>query len=510
MYTRKLLLVIGITIAAAIIITIIAVVVRNDDDSTKTTDRIAPSDHVSEADLLEKPDKSSPKLSKQPKSIPDTGLTLTMYKTLVLLLTLFEARSAFTMLAIGDWGATTYKPGSCCSKYRKTTEDSIEYKTDYWAQINVAEILSQVATEIKPVRIINHGDNAYWNGVGPKDVQNRMENTYESIYNQPSLRDIPWISVIGNHDLGGSEFICGDEDYSFRECESVEELKKYLNLKFSLQQTYKSPNNNRWQLRDHYYVERFEKGGVSVEIYNIDTNKADSHGLRQICCQCYGYVRNVESAEDKQKALEKSCSAQTRGSKLCAGGSTELYDACATIITQWWDISLREIQKDLSRSNATWKVVNSHYSPHFHMSEENMKTWYGVTKAGNVHLWLNGHTHGFNHDVSNWGTNFIENGGGGGIQSETSGKPPANAERLIVNKWIAPGNPYGFFELYFSEEWLTVQFVTFDDRWVFSTQLEEIKIGGHSRNYCWHIPVNLGEGRLCKNSKPFATKQQAV
>lgn len=157
MYTRKLLLVIGITIAAAIIITIIAVVVRNDDDSTKTTDRIAPSDHVSEADLLEKPDKSSPKLSKQPKSIPDTGLTLTMYKTLVLLLTLFEARSAFTMLAIGDWGATTYKPGSCCSKYRKTTEDSIEYKTDYWAQINVAEILSQVATELKPVRIINHG-----------------------------------------------------------------------------------------------------------------------------------------------------------------------------------------------------------------------------------------------------------------------------------------------------------------------------------------------------------------
>lgn len=61
------------------------------------------------------------------------------------------------MLAIGDWGATTDKPGSCCNKYRKTANGSVEFKTDYWAQINVAEILAQSAAAISPVRVIGHG-----------------------------------------------------------------------------------------------------------------------------------------------------------------------------------------------------------------------------------------------------------------------------------------------------------------------------------------------------------------
>jgi hypothetical protein len=407
------------------------------------------------------------------------------------------AKEAFSMLAIGDWGATTDKPGSCCNKYRKTANGSVEFKTDYWAQINVAEILAQSAAAISPVRVIGHGDNIYWNGAGPDDIGYRMETTFESVYNQKALDGIPWINVVGNHDLGGSDYLCGDVDYQFRECTSTEEMLDYLNKKFTLQQGYKSPNNDRWKLTDHYYVESVEKNGVSVDIFNIDTNYADSHGVMQICCQCYGYVKKKGLGEAEAKALGATCNDRLPGDELCAGGDRALYDACAKTVKKWWDESLTGIKKDLAASKATWKIINSHYSPHFHMSEDKMKEWYGITKEHGVHIWMNGHTHGFNHDISKWGTHFYENGGGGGIQSETSGHPPEVAEKFVDHAWIAPGNPYGFFELHVSDEWLKTEFVTFDSKWVFSENKDQIVKGGYKKGHCWHVPVTGGTGREC-------------
>ncbi|DAZ97969.1 TPA: hypothetical protein N0F65_005127, partial [Lagenidium giganteum] len=411
-----------------------------------------------------------------------------------------KATAAFTMLAIGDWGATVDKPGSCCNKYRKTANDSLEMKIDYWAQINVAEMLAQSAADLKPARIIGHGDNIYWNGVGENDIGFRMENTFEAVYNQPSLDGIPWVNVVGNHDLGGSEYLCGD----FRECKSTEEMLEYLNKKFTSQQKYKSPNNNRWVLKDHYYVESYEKGDVSVDIFNVDTNYADSHGAMQICCQCYGYIKKESNDEDELKKLGKGCNDAKPGDKFCAGGDKAMYQACADEINKWSLESMEKLQKDLKESKATWKIVNSHYSPHFHMSEDKMKQWYEITKIGGVQVWMNGHTHGFNHDISAWGTHFYENGGGGGIQSETSGLPPQVAEKFVSHAWIAAGNPYGFFELTFSKDWLKTQFVTFDDKWVFSKTKSEIVKGGIKRGHCWHVPVTVGKGRECKTSAPSA------
>lgn len=423
-----------------------------------------------------------------------------MVMTLTLMLCMSTVKKAFSMLAIGDWGATTDKPGSCCNKYRKTANDSLEIKIDYWAQINVAEILAQSAAANTPLRIIGHGDNIYWNGAGPEDIDYRMETTFESVYDQPALDGIPWINVVGNHDYGGSEYICGDKDYNFRECKDKAELLEYLNKKFSLQQEYKSPNGDRWQLRDHYYVESVEQDGVSVDIFNVDTNFADSHGAMQICCQCYGYVKKKGLSEEETTALGKTCNDVIPGNELCAGGDRDLYNACADTIKEWWDDSMTQVQKDLKASKATWKIINSHYSPHFHMSEDKMKQWYQITKDGGVHVWLNGHTHGFNHDVSKWGTHFYENGGGGGIQSETSGQPPEVAEKYVDHAWIAAGNPYGFFELHFSKDWLRTEFVTFDDKWTFSKKETEIVKGGYKKGHCWHVPVTVGAGRECSSS----------
>lgn len=493
---RKALIVVGILVAIGVAIGIIVAVIggNNDESPTTGTGGTASSgsgpgaksstSKVTDSDLLTNLASSgSGSTNNEPTSDPE------------------KAKAALTMLAIGDWGATTDKPGSCCNKYRKVANDSLEMKIDYWAQINVADILAKAAGDIKPSCVIGHGDNIYWNGAGPEDIDYRMETTFESVYDQPELEGIPWFNVVGNHDLGGSEYICGDKDYNFRECESIDELLKYLNLKFSLQQEYKSAHNDRWKLSDHYYVESVEKNGVSVDIFNIDTNFADSHGVSQICCQCFGYLRKKKLGDAEATKMSATCNDRGAGDELCAGGSMEMYNACADTIKKWWDDSLLQVEKDLQASKATWKVINSHYSPHFHMSEEKMKEWFMVTKKGGVHLWLNGHTHGFNHDISDWGCHFCENGGGGGIQSETSGIPPKVAENYVKHAWIAPGNPYGFFMLHFSEDWLKTEFVTFDDSWTFSVKKDEIVKGGYQKGHCWHIPVTVGAGKECAASK---------
>jgi len=487
---------VGVVVAIAVAIGLSFVIFGGSSDSSTSSggkgsgsgsSEVTSGSTISDESLLEPADggnSTGSTSSNDPDSDPDTQV------------------AALTMLAIGDWGATVDKPGSCCNKYRKTPKDSLEYMIDYWAQINVAEILSQSAGSVqpKPSAIIGHGDNIYWNGVGLKDIDYRMETTFESVYNQPSMEGIPWVNVAGNHDLGGSDYICGDADYQFRKCKSVDDLLLHLKAKFDKQATYKSPNGDRWKMSDHYFKESFEADGVSVDVYNVDTNYADSHGVRQICCQCYGVVKDKTDNEADAKAMGSGCEDAKRGEELCIDGDVDQYDACEKQIKEWWDDSVKQIQADLKESKATWKVINSHYSPHFHMSEDKMKVWYSIAKEGGVQVFMNGHTHGINHDYGKWGTHFFENGAGGGIQSETSGLPPDNAKPFVENIWVAAGNPYGFFELHFSKDWLKMQFVTFDDAWKFSLKAEEVVQGGSKKDHCYHVPVTMSKGRECGSS----------
>ncbi|KAI9920803.1 hypothetical protein PsorP6_000238 [Peronosclerospora sorghi] len=53
-----------------------------------------------------------------------------------------------------------------------------------------------------------------------------------------------------------------------------------LENKFKWQVKYTRPNDNRWILKDHFYVHRSEDAatGVSIAIFNVGTNDADIHG----------------------------------------------------------------------------------------------------------------------------------------------------------------------------------------------------------------------------------------
>ncbi|OQR90634.1 calcineurin-like phosphoesterase [Achlya hypogyna] len=423
---------------------------------------------VDGSDLLEKPSATT-EVPLNPSSDPET------------------AKAAFSMLAIGDWGSTTGKesgtnnnPGSCCVLYSdKVNPGEERFKVDFWSQKHVAMLLAKSAEELKPVRILGHGDNMYWNGVGSKDVTYRFTETFENVYNQPALKGIKWLNVAGNHDIGGSSFICGDKDNSFRECKDTAELLATLDERFDLQKKYESPDGKRWVMRDHYYVESFEKDGVSVDIFNIDTNHADSHGARQVCCQCFGY-------SGKLGLPSKTCDSVLAGDVRCAGGNAAMYKACMDKIEGWAQDSYTQAARDLKASTATFKIINTHYSPHYHMGEPKMKAWYKLCKDHGVNAWFNGHTHAFNHDIANWGTHFFENGGGGGIYTKSANGATTD---YVKNQWMAGGFPYGFMELSFSADWLKVQFATFDQAWRFGgNNLDATVQGGLRRGHCWFLP----------------------
>lgn len=396
------------------------------------------------------------------------------------------AAYSLSAFAIGDWGTTTYQ-GSCCS--RSSTFNNYDIN----AEKVVASLMNTEAGNaiVKPKVVIGHGDNFYWTGINSFEQRDtRFTTTFEEKFNGPNLRTIAWVNVLGNHDYGGASYICNSGDNNNVKCENTAALIQGIENKFKWQSEYTSPNDNRWIMKDHFYVHRIEDPatGVSIDIFNIDTNDADVHGAMQICCQCYGYS-NGDSA---------TCRNVGRGHQFCCGGDTAMFDTCMAKFTEWGENSRAQIAEKVKQSTATWKLVNSHYSPYNHYAENGMNKWFHTLGGLGIHVWLNGHTHGEKHDYSEpLGIHFVENGAGGGIQKESASGIPAYAAIYIKNKWIYSGDEYGFMSLQVSREWIKLQYHTADNLWVFGGDFASTRVGGVTTKHCWYIPHNNSEGMAC-------------
>ncbi|KAJ8563975.1 hypothetical protein ON010_g7371 [Phytophthora cinnamomi] len=396
-----------------------------------------------------------------------------------------SAKYSLAAFAVGDWGTTIYQD-SCCTRADTYTN------FDIVAEDVVASLMNTQAAnaDIKPKAILGHGDNFYWTGINSeKGRDSRFTTTFEKKFDGESLAGIPFVNVVGNHDYGGGSFICSKGDESAK-CSSADELVTALENKFKWQQEYTSPNDDRWVLKDHFYVHSIEDkdSGVSIDIFNVDSGDADVHAALQVCCQCFAY----------SKGDDKKCDGVARGHKFCAGGNTDFYDACFSKFKEWSDDSRKQLAEKVKTSTATWKIVNSHYSPSVHYDENGMKEWFDILEGSGIHAWVYGHTHGEKHDYSeSLGVHFVENGAGGGIQKESASGLTTYAAEYVSNVWTYTGDEYGFFSLEASDEWLKLQYHTADKSWSFGSNMKDTTVGGVQTKHCWYIPADGAEGKEC-------------
>jgi len=482
---RKKVAVIGIVLLLAVVGVVIGVIVSRQSSSSSASESAAADNSTASASgsvdsdtTASSSDDGNGKVTANNSSSSGSTSSITSDPT--------KATYSLAAFAIGDWGTTTYK-SSCCE--RSSTYNDY----DVIAEDVVASLMDTqaAAAEAVPKVIISHGDNFYWGGIYSDEGRDtRFTTTFEEKYTGSNIKTVPWVNVLGNHDYGGADFICSSGD-KVAKCSSADDLIAALNNKFSWQSTYTSPNDNRWILEDHFYVHTItdEATGVSIDIFNVDTGDANTHGALETCCQCYGY----------SEGDNKACKNVVRGTDNCCGGDTDMFDACMNKFTEWSDDSRKQLAEKVASSTATWKVVNSHYSPYAHYAEAGMTEWFKLLQDSGIQIWLNGHTHGEKHDYSSkLKIHFVENGAGGGIQKESSSGVPPYAESYdIANNWVYGGQEYGFFSLTASEEWLKLQYHTTDSAWVFAEDISSATVGGVETKHCWYVPADGGPGQEC-------------
>ncbi|GAB9467256.1 hypothetical protein Gpo141_00004609 [Globisporangium polare] len=489
MSKRKRLIIIGAVVVLAVVGVVVGVVVsKSSSDSTSTSS----SDNSSKPSTDSTSKSSSTTAGSSVGTVSSGGSSSNSSSSTAAKITSDPTKATYSLaaFAIGDWGSTVAKD-SCCSDSSTYTEFDVIAEDVVGSLMNIQAGLS---TAVKPKAIIGHGDNFYWSGInGDSDVSYRFTNTFENKYTGANLASIPWVNVLGNHDYGGSSFVCSADGQPAK-CASQSDLVAAIDNKFNWQAKYVSPNGNRWVLEDHFYVYTIKDAtsGISIDIFNVDTNDATTHGAQQICCQCYGYAEG----DDKQ------CNNISPGEKYCAGGDTDMFNACNAKFTAWGEDSRTQLAAKVKASTATWKIVNSHYSPYVHFDPTGMKKWFDILKDSGVHLWINGHTHGEKHDYAeSLGVHFLENGAGGGIVRESaSGIPDYAKSYNIVNKWVYGGQEYGFFSLTASKEWLKVQYHTADSKWTFADTLKSATVGGVATKHCWYVPSDGTLGQDCTSS----------
>ncbi|KAF1778424.1 Metallo-dependent phosphatase-like [Phytophthora cactorum] len=383
-----------------------------------------------------------------------------------------SAKYLVSAYAVGDWGQTLDMSSCCGGTFNNY---------DRHAQAVVGKLMDiQAGTAVKPKAVLGHGDSFYWTGIDSLESRDsRFQTTYESRYNGDNIKNVPWVNVMGNHDYGGANYVCNVGD-QLVQCNSTAEMLQGLENKFRYQADYTSPNNDRWAWRSDAAT------GVSIDIFNIDMNDADVAGSHGVCCQCYGYAKDDNGG----------CGSIARGDKYCCGGDNNMYDTCMAKFVEWAEDSRMQLAKQTKASTATWKIVNSHFSPVQHYKEDGMHKWFDALNGTGIHAFIYGHTHGEKHDYSDsLRIHFVENGAGGGSKKEFASTIPEFATRYVKKEWAFTGDEYGFFSVEGSKDWLKLQYHTADSKWKFTEKWTDMTIGGVATKHCWYIPVMARRAR---------------
>jgi tartrate-resistant acid phosphatase type 5 len=242
-----------------------------------------------------------------------------------------EDGGSFSFLVVGDWG-----------------------RDGGYGQGAVASAMAKVAEDLRPNFVVSTGDNFYLGGLaGVNDEQ--FETSFTDVYSHASLQ-VPWLSVLGNHDYGDSGG-CGlpveEDDVS---CLSEYKQRSRSPL-HQMNPALRSDRDWRW-FCERYFV---YKPQPAVDMLFIDTSPF------------------IQAYRNRTWAT------------TVAGG----------ISTQKAERQKEFIEGFLQKSSATRKIVIGHhpfYSNGFQGSNSELQVQLGaIFQQHNVTLYLNGHDHDLQH-----------------------------------------------------------------------------------------------------------------
>jgi len=332
-----------------------------------------------------------------------------------------------SVFVLGDWGATL--------PWHNTFG---AHGYDMKSQVQVANAIKIRAKWANPQYVLNVGDNFYVEGLeyscnqppsaiwgapayGMKGTD-AFSSGWQQIYGP--VANVPWLSVLGNHDYGG-----------------------YRMDKGWPQQIGYSFVNHNWIMPARYYMKRMKHQGFTVDVFNTDSNHHDAKNPGEQpdhnICSHHNYGGAGTCAANGGMPNVQSCRSWFWGS---AGAQ------------QKW------LEEKLAASDATWKIVNTHFpcgydSPFY----KRMKSMYGLDLlvTGHRHqqeLWWTGtkskYIQGFMHQNAWDGSApacFVT-GGGGGIAAQAFGYAQYGGDLLN----------YGFFHLSIHKAWMKIELVGTD------------------------------------------------
>jgi len=284
---------------------------------------------------------------------------------------------------IGDWGGdqggghTWENPGKYEKRGARVGGDD---GPDEMAQLYVAREMRVLAESADPDFVLNAGDNFYPGGLSDPGCGAEQANlpassiwgdNYETLYYGKGLDEKPWLSVLGNHDYGGRSYTSAWDAQIFHTWDS----------------------NNVWRMPGQFWSQRVQYSGFSVEIYMLESNYQDALPLDPLT-----EGRNI-------------CQGRDDWQPDCWGLSL---DSCVQHFVGAWTASLDMLEERLSKTDADWKIINTHYPGTSIASDPRIKD---LNIKYGIDLIFTGHSHFQQHGVTN-DIPWIISGGGGGITSD--------------------------------------------------------------------------------------------
>ena len=262
------------------------------------------------------------------------------------------SKTGLDFLVLGDWGGS--------SDSEPSTQD----------ELNNAELMGKVADEYDVDFVLLVGDNFYEHGLWPDVHSKRFQTSFEDVFTAPSLQNISFYVIPGNHDYEGN--ITAEIEYS-----KVLPISTLSFIKFFLSQI-----SNRWVFPERYYSLHF---AVPHTEYSLDIIMTDTIQLSGPLAE------NIEDCVATNRTLNE-CDTQPHRELLTAAhlGYESKNDWSHDNEWQW-------LRNEISSSNASYLLVAGHYpiyscaehGPTYSLVEE-LKP---MLLESNAQLYINGHDH---------------------------------------------------------------------------------------------------------------------